>query len=155
MNSVAVQKAIKGDKYRVSMAATFAVASELSRRGYNVGLTVGNTPKVDLICSVPEGKAFKVQVKGLSGKTSVWIQRRFLTAPKQKNLFLIVVLVPPPPEPYVGPRFFILTHAQAIQRWSAYTKKDGTPYSSTSGDGLYWKDIEPYEGKWEVLPNQS
>ena len=74
MNSVAAQKANKGDKYRVSMAATFAVASELSRRGYNVGLTVGNTPKVDLICSMPDGKAFKVQVKGLSGEHGVYIQ---------------------------------------------------------------------------------
>jgi len=152
MNSTATQVAKKRGTYRVSMAATFAVASELSRRGYNVGLTVGNTPKVDLICSVPEGKAFKVQVKGSSGKTGVFIQTAFFDEPAQENLFLIVVLVPPLPDPF-GPKFFVLTHAQAIERWKKYmTKKDGTPYSPSSADGLYWRDIEPYEGKWETLP---
>jgi hypothetical protein len=128
------------------MAATFAVASELSRRGYNVGLTVGNTPKIDLLCSIPDQKAFKVQVKGISGETGVFIRTPFFSQPAQDNLFLIVVLVPPVPKPC---RFFVLTHAQAIRQW----KKDGAPDSPT--DGLPWKDIKPYEGHWEVLPKLS
>jgi hypothetical protein len=144
---------MKPDRYRVSMAATFAVASELSRRGYDVGLTVGNTPKIDLICSAPGGKAkFNVQVKGLSSKTAVLIRTSFFREPAEENLFLIVVLVSPLPEPY-GPKFFVLTHTQAIERWKTYTtKRDGTPYSSTSADGLSWKDIEPYKDKWGALP---
>ena len=154
MNSTGAQVAKKRDTYRVSMAATFAVASELSRRGYNVGLTVGNTPKVDLICSVHEGKAFKVQAKGSSGKTGVFIQKAFFDEPAQENLFLIVVLVPPLPEPF-GPKFFVLTHAQAIERSKNDMTKRGTPYSPSSADGLPWRDIEPYEGKWEALPPVS
>jgi len=52
---------------------------------------------------VPDGKAFNVQVKGLSGKTGVFIQTPFFSE-LQENLFLIVVLVPPLSEPY-GPKF--------------------------------------------------
>jgi hypothetical protein len=145
MNSTATQPAKKRDRYRVSMAATFAVASELSRRGYNVGLTVGNTPKIDLVCSVPEGEGFKVQVKGISGKIGVFIQTAFFRQPVQKDLFLIVVLVPPLPEKF-GPKFFVLTHAQAIEQW----KRDGAPDSAT--DGLPWRDIAHYEDNWGALP---
>jgi hypothetical protein len=88
-------------------------------------------------------------------KTAIWIQTAFFREPVQENLFLIVVLVPPLPQPF-GPKFFILKHADAIEQWKKYTtKRDGTPYSASSADGLYWKDIEPYEGKWDALPPTS
>jgi hypothetical protein len=158
MDSATAQSVVKRDKFQTSMAATFAVASELSRRGYNVGLTVGNTPKVDLICSVPDGKAFKIQVKGLSSENDVYIQWKFFSEPAQEDLFLIVVVVPPVSEPY---KFFVLTHAQAIEEWKeGYT--EGTieqwkryQIKNNSPDGLRWKNIKRYPDKWEVLPKLS
>ena len=60
------------------MAGIFAVASELSRRGYYVGLTIGNTPRIDLICAVPDGHKFTIQVKGISRKAPFWVQKHFL-----------------------------------------------------------------------------
>src|SRR5208283_3449796 len=107
-----------------------------------------------LICSVPNGQSFKVQVKGTSSKNFVLIQEAFFNAPLQQDLFLIVVLVPPA-NAISASQFFVLSHADAIREWNSLpdTKKDGTPYASGgSYGGLYWRNIKPYEGKWEKLP---
>jgi hypothetical protein len=53
------------------MAGTFAVAAELSRRGYDVALTLGNTPSIDVLCASPTGRPFKVQVKSATAANFV------------------------------------------------------------------------------------
>ena len=73
-------------------AAALATAAELSRRSYDVTITFGNTPKVDLLCSVPDGKQFKVQVKGISSRNALFIQKHFLEGTLEPNLFLVIVL---------------------------------------------------------------
>lgn len=132
------------------MAATFAVAAELSRRGYDVGLTFGNSPHIDLLCAVPKGAPFKVQVKGLSDPNFCMIQEAFFQGNEQ-DLFLVVVLVP------VGGcafRFFVLSQHDAIREWSELpaVRRDGTPFAKGQEGGLYWRNIEPYEDQWEKLP---
>src|ERR1017187_2152997 len=102
------------NKYHTSTAAIFAVAAELSRKGYNVGFTVGNRPRFDLFCGVPDGESFKIQVKGISNANGLYVQESFFTARPQDNLFIIIVLVPKPEEPEDCPfRFFILSHEDA------------------------------------------
>ena len=51
-------------KHRTQWAAQFAVASELCKRNYQVALTLGNHPKVDLMAISPIGARFLVEVKG-------------------------------------------------------------------------------------------
>jgi hypothetical protein len=79
-----------------SSAAVLATGAELSRRGYDVTFTLGNTRRVDMLCAVPDGKPFKVQVKGISNANGFYIDKSFFEGNVQTDLYLVVVLVPPP-----------------------------------------------------------
>jgi len=123
------------------MAATYGTASELSRRGFNVCLTMSNTSKVDLLCSVPDGMAFKVEVKGITYAAGLRVQDIFFAGEAQNDLFLVVVHVPPPDsEGHL--RFFILTHKEAQD---AYRSRPGST-------GLNWGDLKNHEHQWAKFP---
>lgn len=138
--------------HHTSLAATLAVGAELSRRGFDVAFTIGNTPRIDLLCDVPDGKPFKVQVKGISNPAGFWVQKTFFEAPLQKNLFLIIVLVPKP-EDKSALRFFVLSHQDAKTESLKLPKfrRDGRRIEKHD-NGLYWRSITPYEDKWDKLP---
>jgi hypothetical protein len=138
-----------------SSAAVLATGAELSRRGYDVTFTLGNTRRVDMLCSVPDGQPFKIQVKGISNETGLWIDDKFFQGGIQRDLFLVVVLVPP----LSGDarfRFFILKHADAKDESSKMPqkKRDGTPFgpSRQKGPGLNWGLLKPYENAWDKFP---
>jgi hypothetical protein len=132
--------------YHTSLAATLAVGAELSRRGYDVAFTLGNTPRIDLLASVPDGRPFKVQVKGISKPWGFFLQESFFRAKLQRNLYLVVVVVARHPlqAKSTAFRFFVLSHGDA--------KREGenmrVPYES----GLNWGSIKNYENKWGKLP---
>ena len=113
-----------------------AIGAELSRRGYDVTWTLGNTPKVDMLCSVPNGLPFKIQVKGISNENGFYIDKSFFDEPEQKYLFLVVVLVPrEDASPF---RFFVLSHRDAMNEFAKMPthKRDGRKYEN--GAGLNW-----------------
>jgi hypothetical protein len=63
-------------RHQTQWAAQFAVASELCKRGYQVALTMGNHPVVDLMVVSPKGVQFLVDVKGLHRGPNLWQVRR-------------------------------------------------------------------------------
>jgi len=134
-----------------SSAAVLATGAELSRRGYDVTFTLGNTRRVDMLCSVPDGQPFKIQVKGISSANAFYIDKAFFDGDIQADLFLVVVLVPP-----IGDstqlRFFILNHADAKSEFSKMPqkKRDGTPI--VKDWGLNWGSVTPYEDAWDKFP---
>jgi hypothetical protein len=134
-----------------SSAALLATGAELSRRGYDVTFTLGNTRRVDMLCSVPDGRPFKIQVKGISTANAFYIDKSFFEGDTQQDLFLVVVLVPPldkdPPF-----RFFILNHADAKNEFSKMPqkKRDGTPI--VKDWGLNWGPVARYEDAWDKFP---
>jgi hypothetical protein len=136
---------------QTSLAATYATAAEMSRRGYNVAFTVGNTPRVDLYCDAPDGQVFKVQVKGISNPNGFYVQQSFFDSPAQQNLLLVIVLVPKPNDDSPV-QFFVMTHAEAIAESEKMPKfkRDGRPYEK--GSGLNWGSITPYKNAWYKLP---
>lgn len=118
----------------------------MTRRGYDVALTLSRTPKVDLLCSAPEGKQFRVQVKGMRNRNGPWIQPHFFNAPADPQLFLITVNVPSgDKEPF---EFFIMTHRDAKAAW----RKRKRPIRQ-GFEGFNYKEIEDYKDKWQKLPN--
>lgn len=140
-------------RLHTSWAATFATAAELSRRGYDVTFTLGNTPRIDLLCAVPDGEQFKIQVKGISNRAAFYAQKDFFDTKTRIDLFLVVVLVPK--EKNSELQFFILTHKEAQSEFNKMPKlkKDGRPY--TSGFGLNWGSVKNYKGKWDSLPTAN
>lgn len=138
------------DKQQTSSAAVLATGAELSRRGYDVTFTLGNTRRVDMLCSAPSGESFKVQVKGISGAYGFYIDKSFFEGETQLSLFLVVVVVPP-----VGNdaplRFFILNHDDAKKEFSRMPqqKRDGSPQPNP---GLNWGSVNLYENEWRKFP---
>jgi hypothetical protein len=132
--------------HHTSTAAAFAVGAELSRRGYDVAFTLGNSPRIDLLATVPDGQSFKVQVKGISGSWSFFVQETFFRARLQSDLFLIVVYVARDPleDGCAGFRYFIMSHAEA--------KKEGKKMAVPYERGLNWGSITRYENEWHKLP---
>jgi hypothetical protein len=70
----------------------FGVAHELTRRGYLVAFTMGNTPDRDLLCESPKGTHFSVQVKSLSSHFAFLFQESLLSS--KQNLYFILTVVP-------------------------------------------------------------
>jgi hypothetical protein len=132
-----------------SSAAVLALGAELSRRSYHVTFTFGNTPKVDMLCSVPDGPAFKIQVKGVSNALGFYIKKSFFEG-VQKDLFLVVVLVP---KGHASPfQFFILSHEEAKIEYAKMPsqKRDGRAYPD--GPGLNWGAVKSYKDAWGTFP---
>jgi len=101
-----------------------------------------------MLCGAPNGKAFSVQVKGLSGEYGFYIDKSFFDG-KDEDLFLVVVLVPyGEREPLL---FFELSHVEAKKEFSKMPRihRDGTPLKK-SGPGLNWGSVKGYRG-WGSL----
>lgn len=137
--------------HQIHSAAQFAVAGELCKRGYQVALTMGLYPVIDLMVVSPKGVPFLVDVKGQYQK-NIWSVR---LNKAQGKLFYVLALVSD-----VGQtRFFILTNEEvereirrdlqhAVARREA-RGLDGEPLSVRS---VTWDFAKKHEGAWKVLP---
>jgi hypothetical protein len=134
-------------------AAQFAVASELCKEGYQVALTLGNHPAVDLMVDKSAGKKFSIDVKGLH-KRNFWLVQ---SKQAQDDLFYVLVYVPKrqPNE------FSVLTPQQvnsAIEEnWQKYCTKHSVSGAEAEAiknrmSGVEWKTAPEYRDKWATLP---
>ena len=138
--------------HRAQWAAQFAVASELCKRGYEVALTMGNHPVIDLMVVSPKGVPFFIDVKG-QYKRNVWPVR---LKKARGKLFYVLVFVP-----NVGHnQFFILTQVEVekeIQRDSQHAiarrKARGLDGEPLSFPNVEWDFVKKHEGAWKVLPD--
>jgi len=102
---------MKIEKNNTGLSSEYFVAAELYRRGYSVGITIGNAKAIDLLAEKDE-KVFKVQVKGIQSPKSIcWnlSKEKVKTAP---DFFYILVNLNVG-EVYGTPEFFILTGEEA------------------------------------------
>lgn len=139
-------------KHHTGWAGALGMASELSRRGYDAAITLGNTPSLDLICSSPEGRRFTVQVKTASTKTWVYVQKAALEKKPQADLFYAIAFIPP--DDGQALQYFILTSAEVHESYQGqrHTKRDGSPYKP-GHEGLGWRDVTPHVARWDKLPD--
>lgn len=138
-------------RHHTGWAGALGVAAELSRRGYDAAITLGNTPALDLICSSPGGESFTVQVKSMTTGNWVLIKRSQLEQSPRGDLYFAIVLVPADDDkPFV---YHILTHAEVCAAYAKQrrVKKDGTAYKPGM-EGLAWGDVTPHRGHWDTLP---
>jgi hypothetical protein len=139
-------------KLQTQWAAQFAVASELCKRGYEVALTLGNHPHIDLMVRSPKEVSFNVDVKGLYTKNFFLLTKK----ETRKDLYYILAHVPKDGEN----EFFILSQAEAnsevdrdIDRARArQIAKGGTGEKAGIMPGIGWKHAQPYKDRWKELP---
>ncbi len=139
------RKSKKRKSHYTEWAALFATGAELTRRGYDVALTLGRTPKVDLLCSVPDREQFKVQVKGMSNHAGPWIQKHFFDDEEDWGLFFIIVNVPFEDNELF--EFFIMTHGDIKSVWGKRKRPTKEGF-----EGFTYAEIKGYKDKWGSLP---
>lgn len=140
------------NKHHTSWAGVLGTAAELSRRSYDVTITLGNTPTTDLLVASPNGSAFRVEVKSASTPNFIPIQKSVLEAPERSDLMFVIALVPRKNDGSF--RFFVMSHADVRAAWQVTrkTKKSGEAYKP-GWEGLNWSVILPFENRWDKLPD--
>jgi hypothetical protein len=135
--------------HRTQWAAQFAVASELCKRDYQVALTLGNHPAVDLMVVSPNGKPFLIDVKGLY-KPTFWGVREHRS---RENLFYVFAYVPDDG----SNRFYVLAQEQVNQGIEAY-RAEGLARGRNAEKvklfpGVPWRFVQSHENAWHILPS--
>lgn len=144
---------MKRSVHRTQWAAQFAVASELCKRGYQVALTMGNHPEVDLMVISTNRFQFIVDVKG-QYKKNWWL---ISPKPPRENLFYVLAFVPDD-EPN---QYFVLGQGEMnveIERVITAAKvkrsKKGLSVDKVGlMPGLSWNDALKFQNRWEQLPS--
>lgn len=100
------------------LAGEFFVAAELSRRGYNVALTLGNAKRVDLIIEDSD-KTVAIQVKAIAKKEFVGWPLNISQKYNEGLLFVLVVLG----KPGLTPEYYILSGADVEAKRKNYSTR--------------------------------
>ena len=137
--------------HQTQWAAQFAVASELCKRGYEVALTMGNHPLIDLMVISPKGTPFLVDVKG-QYKPNFW---PVTNKKKTDKLFYVLAFVPDDAQN----QFFVLTQDQVnegirIDLEHARMLRKAKGLGGEPGDfpGIQRSYAKQFEDAWKALP---
>ncbi len=105
-------------KQQTGISAELLVAGELSRRGFNVAITFGNTKAIDLLAD-KDGRMVAVQVKGIQKTTSIcWnVSLDKIKQFKKDKTYdkVIYVLVNLHADTLKAPEYFILTSTEMLK----------------------------------------
>ena len=119
------------------LAGEFFVAAELSRRGFNVALTMGNAKKVDLVIE-NEGRTLAIQVKALAVRKNVgWPLKPDQHYDKTLVFVLVVLGVPGAP-----PEYYVVSGAKVEILRKGYATRDILNISQVAEYRDNWKLIE-------------
>jgi len=139
---------IKLEKNLTGIAGEFYVAGELSRLGYNVTVTFGNTKSVDLLIQ-KDHSVFAVQVKSIQATRSIcWNIDKTKVFPD--HYYVLVNLHVDHPER--KPEFFILKGVEVI---SVFTD---TPKAGEKRAYLDYKkllEMPVYKDRWDIFGQPS
>lgn len=132
------------EKSQTGIASEFYVAGELSRLGYNVSLTCGNTKSIDLLIE-KDGKAIPIQVKGIQkNKSLCWN----LDKNKVKSEMFYILVNLHVDDITKKPEFFVLNASEVFNLFKD-TPKCGN--KRTYLDYKKAKKIVGLENAWEKL----
>jgi hypothetical protein len=152
----------------LGLAAEYAVASELCRRGIYAQLTFGNQKKTDILVFSPSGKVARIEVKSKQG--SDWPNCKGIADPKA---FLVFV-------DYQGreldasPDFFVLSERDwrsvlekrvaeerarnpkrkikiAPENYCIFVDQIGPSGKPYTGIGIKATHLTGYRGRWETI----
>jgi hypothetical protein len=116
----------KTDRNCTHLAGEYFVAAELSKRGYVIGITIGNAKAIDLFAEKGV-KTVHVQVKALASKKSVgWPMMIDRVIP---NVMYVLVCL----NAYgTAPAFFILTSKETKAKVKQYRTRGIIEYSKVN-----------------------
>jgi predicted AAA+ superfamily ATPase len=102
------------DRNSTHLAGEYFVAAELYRRGYCVGMTIGNAKAIDVLVE-KDGRMISIQVKAIRDKKSVgWPMMKDRV--KEDVVYVFVLLN----KPGTKPDYFIATAQEARSKVKQY-----------------------------------
>ena len=123
------------DRNCTHLAGEYFVAAELSKRGYSIGITMGNAKAIDVI-AVRDATTAKIQVKAIASRTySGWPMTR--NALRDDVVYIFVCLN----ECEEAPAYFILHPSEVRERIKQYATRGIVPISS----------LQAFKGQWEKI----
>ncbi len=126
------------ERNNTHLAGEYFVAAELYRRGFSVGMTIGNAKAIDLFAN-KDNKTLSVQVKAIRNKKSVgW--------PMMKDkviddiLYVFVNL-----NDQSNPDYYIATGQEARSKVKQYTTRGIIDLTTLKSDNFYnrWDKLDP------------
>lgn len=135
---------LKLQRTQTGIAAEYYVAGELSRLGYNVTFTFGNTKSIDLLIE-KDDSIIAIQVKGIQKTKSICWN---LDKTKVKaNIFYVLVNLHID-TPSAKPEFFVLSSNEALELFTSPPKLgDKRAYL----DYKKLKNLEIHQDRWNKL----
>jgi hypothetical protein len=137
---------LKLEKNQSGIASEFYAAGELSRLGYNVTVTFGNTKSIDLLIQ-KDTELYKVQVKGIQATKSICWN---LDKTKVTSDIYYVLINLHVDRPEAKPDFFVLTGDEALCLFKD-TPKHGPKRAYL--DYIPLLKMKTYQDRWSVFGN--
>jgi hypothetical protein len=164
-------KKTKIDKYHLSLAGEYRIASELLKRNLNATVTFGNAKSADVIAYGSNRKAIIIEVKTSQQKNFVTsFYNKYASSEQEHPDFWILLQVKGDANNNFSERFFILSHKELsvvqAERNRAYRIKHGDitenqkltweihyQLSQKGVDNVLLTDVEEFEDKWDKIIN--
>lgn len=131
------------DRNTSHLAGEFLVAGELSRRGYPVSITIGNTKSVDIYASAKE-RVIKVDAKAGRRKGNWPIAKDSVN----EDVYYIFVYLQDKNKirNNIAPEYFVVSGKEAISKdlVKIWKTRQGIRYSTL--------DTNNYKERWDKLP---
>lgn len=120
------------------LSGEYFVAAELLRRGYSVGITMGNAKAIDILAE-KDGKQFIIQVKAIFKKKNVgW---PMMADKVNESIFYVFVNLNG--DKMAEPDYFIATGKEVKLKVKQYTTRGIIDLSSMNN--------EDFKNKWDKL----
>jgi hypothetical protein len=120
------------------LSGEYFVAAELLRRGYSVGITMGNAKAIDILAE-KDGNQFIIQVKAIFKKKNVgW---PMMTDKVIENIFYVFVNLNG--DKMTEPDYFIATGKEAKPKVKQYTTRGIIDLSTLNNDD--------FKNRWDKI----
>ncbi len=157
------------NKYYLSLAGEYRVASELLKRNLNATVTFGNAKSADVVVYGSNRKARIIEVKTSQQKNFVTsFYNKYKNAEQEHPDFWVLLQVKVDADYNFSERFFILSHTELAKiqakRNRAYRLKHGDitenqkltweqhyQLSQKGVDNVLLTDVEKHENKWDKI----
>ena len=120
------------------LSGEYFVAAELLRRGYSVGITMGNAKAIDILAE-KDGNQFIIQVKAIFKKKNVgW---PMMADKVNESIFYVFVNLNG--DKMTEPDYFIATGIEAKQKVKQYTTRGIIDLSTLNNDS--------FKNRWDKI----
>jgi len=120
------------------LSGEYFVAAELLRRGYSVGITMGNAKAIDILAE-QDGNQFIIQVKAIFKKKNVgW---PMMADKVNESIFYVFVNLNG--DKMTDPDYFIATGLEAKQKVKQYTTRGIIDLSTLNNDD--------FKNRWDKI----